>query len=72
MEQLTVDQIKLLKGKYKVLLHEVKLDKKQLEKHHDYIVCDQMYRVDIGKIIGFIEAMDILGIDKSIYKEGEE
>lgn len=27
MEQLTVDQIKLLKGKYKVLLHEVKLDK---------------------------------------------
>lgn len=72
MEQLTINQIELLKGKYKVLLHEVELDKKQLEKHHGYIVCDQMYRVDIGKVIGFLEAMDILGIDKSIYKEGEQ
>lgn len=72
MEQLTINQIELLKGKYKVLLHEVELDKKQLEKHHGYIVCDQMYRVDIGRVIGFLEAMDILGIDKSIYKGGEE
>lgn len=68
MEQLTIDQIELLKGKYKNLLHEVELDKKQLEKHHGYIVCEQMYRVDIGKVIGFLEAMDILGIDKSTYK----
>lgn len=63
MEHLTINQIELLKGKYKNLLHEVELDKKQLEKHHGYIVCEQMYRVDIGKVIGFLEAMDILGIN---------
>ena len=72
MKQLTNDQIELLKGKYKLLLHEVEIDKKQLEKHHGYIVCDQMYRISIGKIMGFLETLDLLGIDKSIYKGSEE
>ena len=71
MEQLTIDQIELLKAKYKLLLHEVELDKKQLKKCHGYIVCEQMYRMDLGKVLGFIETMDLLGIDKSLYKDEE-
>ena len=71
MKQLTNDQIELLKGKYKLLLHEVEIDKKQLEKYHGYIVCEQMYRMDLGKVIGFIETMDLLEIDKSLYNDEE-
>ena len=71
MKQLTNDQIELLKGKYKLFLHEVEIDKKQLEKYHGYIVCEQMYRFDLGKVLGFIETMELLGIDKSLYKNEE-